>query len=74
MNAYAPYFPFRTEHIGMLRCQVVRDFAASNQIYCRECVIAEGSGKSTLRKLDVVLSQGLVNHIFESLSDSQCIS
>ena len=69
MNAYAPYFPFRTEHIGMLRCQVVRDFAASNQIYCRECVIAEGSGKSTLRKLDVVLSQGLVNHIFESLSD-----
>lgn len=68
MNANAPYFPFRTEHIGMLRCQAVRDFAASNQLYCRECIIAEGT-KPTLRKLDVVLTQGLVNHIFESRSN-----
>lgn len=68
MNTYAPYFPFRTEHIGTMRCQTVRDYAASNQIFCRECVVADGD-KPRLRKLDAVLSQGIANRVFDALSD-----
>lgn len=71
MNTYMSLFPFHIEHIGMKRCLVVRDYAASNQIFCRECVFDASSEDEpdALQKLDIVLSQGVVNHLFDALYD-----